>query len=60
MLKDAAMLDKMYDLNRNYYKELSMYILAGKKKLEKVRNEEMPALMESQSERIAGGCTGCE
>ncbi len=46
LLKDAAMLDKMYDLNKNYYKELSMYILAGKKKLEKVRGEELPVLME--------------
>ena len=46
LLKDAAMLDKMYDLNKNYYKELSMYILAGKKKLEKVRREELPVLME--------------
>ncbi len=46
LLKDTAMLDKMYDLNKNYYKELSMYILAGKKKLEKVRNGELPVLME--------------
>ena len=40
------MLDKMYDLNKNYFKELSMYILAGKKKLEKVRKEEIPVLMQ--------------
>ena len=33
LLKDAAMLDKMYELNLNYFKELSMYILAGKQKL---------------------------
>ncbi len=32
LLKDAAMLDQMYELNQNYYKELSMYILAGKQK----------------------------
>lgn len=44
LLKDTAMLDKMYDLNKNYFKELSMYILAGKKKLEKVRIEELPVL----------------
>ena len=31
LLKDIAMLDKMYDLNMAYFKELSMYILAGKK-----------------------------
>lgn len=46
LLKDTAMLDKMYDLNKNYFKELSMYILAGKKKLEKVRTQELPKLME--------------
>lgn len=45
LLKDTAMLDKMYDLNKNYFKELSMYILAGKKKLNKVRQEELPVLM---------------
>ena len=46
LLKDIAMLDKMYDLNKTYFKELSMYILAGKKKLAKVREEELPMLME--------------
>lgn len=45
LLKDAAMLDKMYELNLNYFKELSMYILAGKQKLEKARNTELPALL---------------
>ena len=34
LLKDVAMLDKMYELNVNYFKELTMYILAGKKKLQ--------------------------
>ena len=38
LLKDSAMLDKMYEQNLNYYKELSMYILAGKKKLEETKN----------------------
>ncbi len=46
LLKDTAMLDKMYDLNKNYYKELSMYILAGKKKLDKAKKDELPVLME--------------
>ena len=46
LLKDIAMLDKMYDLNMNYYKELSMYILAGKQRLEKAKREELPALLE--------------
>ncbi|HBN84413.1 MAG TPA: toxic anion resistance protein, partial [Clostridiales bacterium] len=46
LLKDIAMMDKMYDLNVTYFKELSMYIMAGKKKLEKVRNEELPVLKE--------------
>lgn len=45
LLKDAAMLDKMYNLNLNYFKELSMYILAGKQKLEQARNVELPALL---------------
>ncbi|WP_244834015.1 toxic anion resistance protein [Clostridium sp. BJN0001] len=44
LLKDIAMLDKMYDTNKVYFKELSMYILAGKKKIEKVQNEELPIL----------------
>ncbi len=45
LLKDAAMLDKMYDLNLNYFKELSMYILAGKQKLEQARTRELPELL---------------
>lgn len=45
LIKDVATLDKMYELNKNYFKELSMYILAGKKKLEKVQSEELPALI---------------
>ncbi|MCH5344118.1 MAG: toxic anion resistance protein [Acetatifactor sp.] len=45
LLKDVAMLDKMYELNLNYFKELSMYILAGKKKLQQARTEELPALV---------------
>lgn len=45
LLKDIAMLDKMYDLNKTYFKELSMYIMAGKKKLAKVREEELPVLI---------------
>ena len=43
--KDSAMLDKMYDLNKNYFKELSMYILAGKKKLAQVRATKLPELL---------------
>ncbi len=46
LLKDVALLDKMYELNKNYFKELSMYILAGKKKLAKIQSEELPALMQ--------------
>ena len=44
LLKDSAMLDKMYEQNLAYFKELSMYILAGKKKLEDMRAGELPAL----------------
>ena len=46
LLKDTAMLDQMYDLNLTYYKELSMYIAAGKQKLEEVRNTQLKELME--------------
>ena len=44
LLKDIAMLDKMYEINKAYFKELSMYILAGKKKLQKLEKEELPKL----------------
>ncbi len=45
LLKDIAVLDKMYDLNLNYFRELTMYILAGKKKLEEAKNAELPELV---------------
>lgn len=44
LMKDVAVLDKMYELNTVYFKELSMYILAGKKKLNEVETEELPKL----------------
>jgi uncharacterized protein YaaN involved in tellurite resistance len=46
LLKDIAMLDKMYEINKTYFKELSMYILAGKKKLQEVQTTELPMLAE--------------
>ena len=46
LLKDTAMLDQMYDLNLTYYKELSMYIAAGKQKLEEVRSIQLKELTE--------------
>ena len=46
LLKDIALMDKMYNLNKTYYRELTMYIYAGKKRLEKALNEELPALVE--------------
>lgn len=49
LFKDIAILDKMYELNKVYFKELSMYILAGKKKLEKLQAEELPALAQKAS-----------
>ena len=45
LMKDTAMLDKMYEQNTAYFKELSMYILAGKKKLQQVRTTELPGLL---------------
>lgn len=50
LLKDVATLDKMYELNLNYFKELSMYILAGKKKLEHAKNVELPELLNKAKE----------
>lgn len=44
LLKDVAMLDKLYDMNKAYFKELSMYIVAGKKKLSLIQSQELPAL----------------
>ena len=44
LLKDSAVLDKMYDQNLAYFKELTMYILAGKQKLEEVRNGKLKEL----------------
>lgn len=46
LMKDTAMLDKMYEINKNYFKELNMYIIAGKKKIEQVKTVDLPALME--------------
>lgn len=50
LLKDVAMLDKMYELNLNYFKELSMYILAGKQKLEQAKNTELPKFVEKANQ----------
>ena len=46
LLKDVAMLDKMYELNKTYFKEISMYILAGQKKLAEVRQTQLAQLIE--------------
>lgn len=45
LMKDVNMLDKMYELNLSYFKELSMYILAGKKKLEHAKTVELSELL---------------
>ncbi len=46
LLKDISILDKMYDLNLTYFKELTMYILAGKKKLQETRETELQQAIE--------------
>lgn len=46
LLKDIAMMDKMYEMNLVYFKELTMYILAGKKKLKQVRENDVVAALE--------------
>ena len=50
LMKDIAMLDQMYDLNTKYYKELTMYILAGKKALEKARTVQLEQLRKKAAE----------
>ena len=45
LMKDTAMLDKMYELNLAHFKELTMYIIAGKKRLYEVRNTELKELL---------------
>ena len=45
LLKDIAMLDKMYDTNLEYYKDLTLYIMAGKEKLEEAKSVELPRLL---------------
>ena len=44
LMKDIAMLDQMYEMNLKYYKELTMYIIAGKKRLAEVRSGELEEL----------------
>ena len=50
LLKDVAMFDQMYELNTQYYKELTMYILAGKKRLAQVRENELEQLRRKAAE----------
>lgn len=45
LMKDIAVMDQLYELNKVYFKELSMYIMAGKKKLEEVRQTDLPKLL---------------
>ncbi len=52
LLKDVDLLNKLYDLNLKYFKELSLYILGGKKKLEEIRNGE---LVEAQKKAAESG-----
>ena len=52
LMKDTALLDKMSELNLTYFKELSMYILAGKKKLSEVRSTELAQL--TQKANLSG------
>lgn len=49
LLKDTAMLDQMYELNTVYFKELSLYIIAGKKKLQQVHDVDLANLLEQAS-----------
>lgn len=50
LLKDVAMMDKMYEKNQQYYKELTMYIIAGKLKSQQLREEELPKYQKKAQE----------
>ncbi len=50
LLKDVAMLDKMYEENLDYFKQLSLYIIAGKNKLEEAKTKELPELLKRAEE----------
>ena len=50
LLKDITMLDKMYDLNAGYFKELTMYILAGKQKLQHAQEHDLKLLQEKAAQ----------
>ena len=54
LMRDAAMLDQLYDMNLTYFKELTMYLLAGRKRLDAVRNGELEDL---RSKALASGRT---
>lgn len=45
LMKDISILDQMYELNTTYFRELTMYIMAGKQKLQELRTKDLPALM---------------
>ena len=50
LMKDIAMLDQMYELNTKYYKELTMYIIAGKKRLEYLRTHDLEELRQKAAQ----------
>lgn len=50
LLKDVSMFDKLYDQNSDYFHQLTLYIIAGDKKLAEVRNTELKALMEQAAQ----------
>ena len=50
LMKDISLMDKMYDKNQEYMKELTMYILAGRLKIEQLRNVELPKLQKHAEE----------
>ena len=50
LMKDISLMDKMYDKNQEYMKELTMYILAGKLRIEKLRNIELPEIQKKAQE----------
>lgn len=58
-MKDIAIMEQMYGKNLEYYKQLTMYILAGKEKLAKERNTTLLELRKKAQETgLADGCPG--
>lgn len=60
MMKDIAIFDTMYDKNLQYFKELSLYIIAGEKKLEELKQLHYQNYKNSRRNKRTNRCTSCK